>query len=517
MEESANIARSKPSTLQSCDQCRKKKSRCDSALPCHRCARLGFACSYTREPRKRGPPKGTKSTIHQRLKNLETFARTLGVDPSNPNSIEIAVAASGLVSVNAHHNGSIPRGLHEEGQGLVPPQFVEDHVSGFTNLPIPTLAVCPPTPESLSSDNFGRAASPRSRSRSPAPSIPGLPSPSCDPHALNFHLLEQFFRDIHPSFPIVSKSRLFRDIGNGESLPLDLKLLVTVLQALGNPRVGDCAAFKDMASLCTRVPTLRTAQSMLAASLYSAQFGVIGIAGADCLLAQGICIARQLGLCKPSRQQRSSSRFENDLIADEIEERQLVWGMAYCLDKWFAVNLDRSAMMSSDEVEHLDTTIKNTLLLNLHTALHDAHVLSYGNPRDPALLRSRILEELSRQQRSLNIPDFNQPARCSLYALTAVWAGEDLVNVTRVIIPALKEALRNADPSGYVSLGPPFTNLSVYHFANRLLESRQASPTIHDDLTTIVAALVGNATRWKVGEPLAKELAGLWMRGVNGN
>ncbi|KXS12244.1 hypothetical protein M427DRAFT_89390, partial [Gonapodya prolifera JEL478] len=56
----------------SCDQCRARKHRCDNASPvCSRCTKFQLECTYTRQQRKRGPPKGTRSTVHERLRSLE--------------------------------------------------------------------------------------------------------------------------------------------------------------------------------------------------------------------------------------------------------------------------------------------------------------------------------------------------------------------------------------------------------------------------------------------------------------
>ncbi|KXS22416.1 hypothetical protein M427DRAFT_91498, partial [Gonapodya prolifera JEL478] len=57
----------------SCDPCRKKKCRCNNVLPqCARCDRLGLNCTYLREPKRRGPPKGSPSVVHRRLRALES-------------------------------------------------------------------------------------------------------------------------------------------------------------------------------------------------------------------------------------------------------------------------------------------------------------------------------------------------------------------------------------------------------------------------------------------------------------
>ncbi|KAI9252414.1 fungal-specific transcription factor domain-containing protein [Phascolomyces articulosus] len=60
----------------SCDNCRKKKIRCDSHLtmPCTACQKVGIECLITSKPKKSGPPsKMYMSSLEKRIEQLESL------------------------------------------------------------------------------------------------------------------------------------------------------------------------------------------------------------------------------------------------------------------------------------------------------------------------------------------------------------------------------------------------------------------------------------------------------------
>ncbi|KAI9484563.1 fungal-specific transcription factor domain-containing protein [Zychaea mexicana] len=57
-----------------CEQCRRKKVKCDGASPlCSNCVALDIQCTYKESTRKRGPPKGYIEAIEGRLHRLEAL------------------------------------------------------------------------------------------------------------------------------------------------------------------------------------------------------------------------------------------------------------------------------------------------------------------------------------------------------------------------------------------------------------------------------------------------------------
>ena len=63
-----------------CDQCRKKKIKCDYKDEkglCSNCQRNGDRCSFERVPLKRGPSKGyTRSASHSRTHEIQEYNNT---------------------------------------------------------------------------------------------------------------------------------------------------------------------------------------------------------------------------------------------------------------------------------------------------------------------------------------------------------------------------------------------------------------------------------------------------------
>ncbi|KAI9493991.1 fungal-specific transcription factor domain-containing protein [Zychaea mexicana] len=69
-----------------CDQCRRKKVKCDGTLPqCSNCKTVGLECKYNETNKKRGPPKGYIEAIEGRLQRLEALLSSV-VQEDDPRS-----------------------------------------------------------------------------------------------------------------------------------------------------------------------------------------------------------------------------------------------------------------------------------------------------------------------------------------------------------------------------------------------------------------------------------------------
>ncbi|CEO60630.1 hypothetical protein PMG11_05247 [Penicillium brasilianum] len=70
-------ARKRSKISRACDECRRKKVRCDASSEtgletCSNCRRLGVVCQFSRVPMKRGPSKGYIKELAERLHTLES-------------------------------------------------------------------------------------------------------------------------------------------------------------------------------------------------------------------------------------------------------------------------------------------------------------------------------------------------------------------------------------------------------------------------------------------------------------
>ncbi|KAJ5583334.1 hypothetical protein N7535_001954 [Penicillium sp. DV-2018c] len=82
-------ARKRSKISRACDECRRKKVRCDANSEtgletCSNCRRLGVMCQFSRVPMKRGPSKGYIKELAERLHTLENQMQPGVVQPDVP-------------------------------------------------------------------------------------------------------------------------------------------------------------------------------------------------------------------------------------------------------------------------------------------------------------------------------------------------------------------------------------------------------------------------------------------------
>ncbi|KAL7314577.1 hypothetical protein PS15m_006132 [Mucor circinelloides] len=63
-----------------CDECRKRKVKCDGVQPCGRCRKSNAECVFAKLPPKRGPPKQYMENLENRLQRVEKALKSM----SNP-------------------------------------------------------------------------------------------------------------------------------------------------------------------------------------------------------------------------------------------------------------------------------------------------------------------------------------------------------------------------------------------------------------------------------------------------
>ncbi|KAI8382278.1 fungal-specific transcription factor domain-containing protein [Blakeslea trispora] len=60
-----------------CDECRKRKVKCDGVQPCSRCRKSNTECVFAKLPPKRGPPKQYMENLENRLQRVEKALKSL--------------------------------------------------------------------------------------------------------------------------------------------------------------------------------------------------------------------------------------------------------------------------------------------------------------------------------------------------------------------------------------------------------------------------------------------------------
>ncbi|KAI8875547.1 hypothetical protein K501DRAFT_233519 [Backusella circina FSU 941] len=64
-----------------CDECRKRKVKCDGVQPCSRCRKSNAECVFAKLPPKRGPPKQYMENLENRLQRVEKALSLLSPTP----------------------------------------------------------------------------------------------------------------------------------------------------------------------------------------------------------------------------------------------------------------------------------------------------------------------------------------------------------------------------------------------------------------------------------------------------
>ncbi|KAH6657714.1 fungal-specific transcription factor domain-containing protein [Truncatella angustata] len=312
---------------QACYSCRKQKRRCDKALPaCSLCSRMARHCDYSEvQP---APTAEDFATLQEKLRQLEDRLSYAGASDV---SIGHLSPQSGPVS----HTGHTPQLLSREplwqnGLGSFPAAaFLDSYMFLWSGLQIPK-----PTVEI------------------PADVL------QCIGNAEDLEqTLSDYFGDIHPWFPIVSRKRmtmghqLWEAGGDIALLLLSMKLITS------QPQRGFAAsenylytASKRYAALLENVGTTSLAylQALILLALYEYGQGVYP--AAYMTVGQAIRYAELLGL--PSYK-NTSNVLGHPLTCADAEERRRVWWAVYIIDKLVSLGSYRRSMCAEPSADQL--------------------------------------------------------------------------------------------------------------------------------------------------------------------
>ncbi|KAI8980494.1 fungal-specific transcription factor domain-containing protein [Pilobolus umbonatus] len=125
---SSGIKRNKVS--RACDECRKRKVRCDGAQPCARCQKSSADCIFSNVTPKRGPPKQYIEPFENRLKLIEKILNTLDIININDlNKDKDTMDHSIHISIGAYCIPSHPTDTDPLRYDLIQAYF--DHIHPF--------------------------------------------------------------------------------------------------------------------------------------------------------------------------------------------------------------------------------------------------------------------------------------------------------------------------------------------------------------------------------------------------
>ena len=355
-----------------CDECRRKKIRCDAvdesgAMPCSSCARTGSKCAFSRQPMKRGPSKGYIKELAERLNTLERQVHPGQSEALRGEIQRVQREMAQVQGLEGYGDSPDPRAgdkrphaVAEMLQGeLRQPQTPGSVISGAQASPIPPNPYY--TPQQAPQANmqpFWQYSGSENRQENTALSYEAATGSTT---ITNFdwdeRVIDEYYRIIHQTFPLLShnKNRLRQGLADCPSSLREAFLAAldccmrtfptTTLQRNSNyPQ-----ALKKAAELLARYPfdnpsahtnatNLVYLQTLLLMALESDNHGPATIRGqagpsrAEWLgRAAGVAGQLEINVIRNN----SQSIMEGDRDTEERLARR-VWWVLFILDRWHA-------------------------------------------------------------------------------------------------------------------------------------------------------------------------------------
>ncbi|KAK3047301.1 Glucose-responsive transcription factor [Extremus antarcticus] len=374
-------------TSRACDECRRKKIRCDAAdetanAPCSSCVRTGARCAFSRQPMKRGPSKGYIKELAERLHTLEkSIGPSGGADVNEGIREEVRRVQREMEQVKSMQDGmgvldprvgekrSYATAEMSHGHPQTPGgQPQQQQQSGQYSAPYPPPMYYTPTQQ--------QPPPPQANMGGPQPFWRhGAPSTMQDDTALNHRtneetsqannnfdwdesIINEYYRIIHQTFPLLpnSKHRLRQRLGE---CPASLReaflaaldcLMRTFPTTTLEPNANYAQAIKKAAELLAKYPfdnpsshtnatNLVYLQTLLLMALECDNHGpatIRGEAGPSRAewLGRAAGVAGQLEI-NVIRTGASQTLLDGDRDSEERLARR-IWWVLFILDRWHA-------------------------------------------------------------------------------------------------------------------------------------------------------------------------------------
>ncbi|KAF1823587.1 uncharacterized protein K489DRAFT_379583 [Dissoconium aciculare CBS 342.82] len=351
-----------------CDDCRRKKIRCDAvdesgSIACSNCVRTGVRCAFSRQPLKRGPSKGYIRDLADRLNSLEQQVHPSSLQRENRNDPQQIQQLPLAVVDDLHGYLSDGRLPHEPQAGDKRSHDVAEALHAFqshNNMgthPLAAQNINLSLQAQPSNQPFWRSGSNDGRFDTVGMAFdaePPIPVASFD---WNESVIDEYYRLIHQTFPLLpnSKNRLRQRLG---ICPASLReaflvaldcLMRTFPTTTLPPNAGYPQVLKRAAELLAKYPfdnpsshtnasNLLYLQTLLLMALESDNHGpatIRGQAGPSRAewLGRAAGVAGQLEI--NAMKSTSHSVMEGDRDSEERLARR-VWWVLFILDRWHA-------------------------------------------------------------------------------------------------------------------------------------------------------------------------------------
>ncbi|KAI8971543.1 fungal-specific transcription factor domain-containing protein [Mycotypha africana] len=336
LSSNSGVKRNKVS--RACDECRKRKVRCDGAQPCSRCQKSSTECIFSNVTPKRGPPKKYLEPFETRLKTIDSVLQVLESSYQHPlNKTLSDYSAEGMTE-------NIDRNSSSNSNPTIETVDILDVTAIGHSLYTPDLPARIDRIEPIYK-NSNLNSEP--------------PPPSMDPtvsNALRVDLIQAYFEHIHPSIPFVNRTLFNRY--QQPSLLLNAMYAVASkftpsLQQHQQPTVADkdppgWSFYKTALSLIdlyADVPRLSTIQAFLLLVKYQEYLHRPGFFWRTKLfLRLAIKMSNDLGL--PKEAPRETQPTAGD---QELETRRRTFWAVYAYDVLMSAELGLQMKFSEEQ------------------------------------------------------------------------------------------------------------------------------------------------------------------------
>ncbi|KAG1451614.1 hypothetical protein G6F56_008042 [Rhizopus delemar] len=374
---SEHVEQKRQRVSKACEQCRKKKVKCDGASPlCTNCISLGIQCSYKETTKKRGPPKGYIEAIEGRLHRLEALLGSI-VQEDDPRSQAVLDELNAPLET-AYGELVRPRPMRRETLSeQEDDRIFKQEMGGDQPLSYPKENQ--ETSDLSNSDNIDESGQLRyygktsgfymlrtnknlqdkllhfnSKKHRLSPPLLVVDPLEMPPDDLGDHLLDLYFKNFYPLLPIVHKKLFMQSLSKNQVPPLLLNAIYAVASRVSSdPRVradpskpetaGD--VFFERARLLIDLEwdnfKLYTVQSLLLMS--SHQNGALKTTRGWLYSGMAIRMSQNLGL------HRNCDSW--DITNDEKEERKRLFYSCFIIDRLSCAMHGRSPMIDDRDYD----------------------------------------------------------------------------------------------------------------------------------------------------------------------
>ncbi|KYK55178.1 binuclear Zn cluster-containing/DNA binding domain-containing protein [Drechmeria coniospora] len=352
--------RKRSKVSRACDECRRKKIKCDAQsdagdTPCSSCARASIRCLFSRVPQKRGPSKGYIKELADRIHSIENKLESEGnltqddIDklfaPERPRShSQTGEDGSRKRPFSSISTGEFSTPLTarqapwgSEPRPIQPASASSDHFAshGFAN-----NHALAPQPAAIKPDD--------TPSRPPmAPMDPSLAEADELPLPIDEDAVNDFLATIQPLYPILPSSASRIQSLLSQCPPSLRTAFALALLSVGQSTTGDAKhadgllhEWENSSGQRTRATDIVHAQTLL---LLIIDADWRGLPTLPFLLARAIALANSMSLWKATLAESADTDSEDQLSIK-------IWWSLVMMDRWYAAGMGRPSQIPDSSV-----------------------------------------------------------------------------------------------------------------------------------------------------------------------